>query len=85
VSIEITDNGPGIPREVLDRVFEPFFTTKEVGKGTGLGLSISYGLVREFGGTLEVQSRPGEGSSFTVLLKAALAADDPSTGNEIDA
>jgi len=85
VSIEITDNGPGIPREVLDRVFEPFFTTKEVGKGTGLGLSISYGLVREFGGTLEVQSRPGEGSSFTVLLKAAPAADDPSTGSEIDA
>jgi len=74
VSVEVTDNGPGMAREVLDRIFEPFFTTKEVGKGTGLGLSISYGLVREFGGALEVRSEPGTGSTFTVRLKAAREA-----------
>jgi PAS domain S-box-containing protein len=71
LGIVIRDNGPGIPREVVDRIFEPFFTTKEVGKGTGLGLSISYGLVRGFGGVLEVESEPGEGTTFTIQLRRA--------------
>jgi two-component system, NtrC family, sensor kinase len=52
----------------LPQLFEPFFTTKGVGEGTGLGLSIAYGIVQEHGGRIEVQSRVGEGSCFTVLL-----------------
>jgi PAS domain S-box-containing protein len=71
LGIVIRDNGPGMPSEVVDRIFEPFFTTKEVGKGTGLGLSISYGLVRGFGGVLEVESAPGEGTTFTIQLRRA--------------
>jgi len=74
LGIEIADNGPGIESELVDRIFEPFFTTKEVGKGTGLGLSISYGLVRDFGGVLEVESEPGKGTTFTILLKRVEAA-----------
>lgn len=69
VLIEVEDNGPGMSEEVAERVFEPFFTTKDVGKGTGLGLSISYGIVREFGGTLTVETAPGQGATFTVTLR----------------
>jgi len=71
LGIEVADNGPGMPPEVVERIFEPFFSTKEVGKGTGLGLSISYGLVRDFGGVLEVESNEGQGTTFTVLLRQA--------------
>jgi len=67
--IEISDNGPGIPQEVLDHIFEPFFTTKEVGQGTGLGLSVSYYIVTTMhGGTIEVESEPGQGTSFIVSI-----------------
>ena len=66
--IEVSDNGPGIPPENVDRLFEPFFTTKPVGKGTGLGLSISYSLARKQGGDIEVRSQPGQGATFTVRL-----------------
>jgi signal transduction histidine kinase len=67
-SIEIRDHGVGIPPEHLPHIFEPFFTTKEVGEGTGLGLSIAYGIVQEHGGWIDVVSRPGEGSCFTIYL-----------------
>ena len=66
--IEIRDEGIGICEENMQHLFEPFFTTKEVGDGTGLGLSIAYGLVKEHGGWIDVASRPGQGSCFTVFL-----------------
>jgi PAS domain S-box-containing protein len=68
VLIEVEDNGIGIAPEAIGRVFEPFFTTKEVGKGTGLGLSMVFGIMQEFGGTIEVDSTPGEGSCFRIFL-----------------
>jgi PAS domain S-box-containing protein len=82
ICLHVQDNGPGMGDDVGRRVFEPFFTTKEVGKGTGLGLSISYSLVRGFGGTLAFRSRPGEGTTFSILLKtvappASLPSENP--------
>lgn len=71
VSARITDNGIGMPIEVQKRIFEPFFTTKSVGKGTGLGVSISYGIVKDYDGILEVDSEPGQGTSFVVRFPPA--------------
>ena len=68
VEIAFSDTGHGIEPEMLGRCFDPFFTTKEVGKGTGLGLSTAYGIVRDHGGNIQVRSRPGKGSVFTVSL-----------------
>lgn len=70
ISIDVADNGPGIPPAVLARVFDPFFTTKEVGTGTGLGLSFVRQIVEAHGGTVSVQSTPGEGARFRVTLPA---------------
>ena len=69
--ISIKDEGTGIPADVLPRIFEPFFTTKSVGEGTGLGLSVAYGMVREHGGWIDVQSELGKGSCFSVYLPMA--------------
>jgi two-component system NtrC family sensor kinase len=68
VQLEFQDDGPGMSAEVRNRVFEPFFTTKPVGKGTGLGLSISHGIVERHGGSMTVESAPGEGATFTLRL-----------------
>ena len=66
--IAVSDNGPGVPREQVDRIFNPFYTTKPVGQGTGLGLSISDGIIREHGGRIRVNSNPGDGATFIVEL-----------------
>ena len=68
VRIDVADNGQGIALEHLERIYDPFFTTKAALKGTGLGLSVTYGIVREHGGTIEVDSRLGAGSRFRVKL-----------------
>ena len=68
IKISFSDEGPGIPQDIINRVFDPFFTTKEVGKGTGLGLSICYGIVTKQGGRIYAQSQPGKGVTFVVEL-----------------
>ena len=68
VVIEVIDNGPGIPAEVLPRVFDPFFTTKPPGEGSGLGLSVSYGIIGQHGGRLYAENRPEGGAAFVVEL-----------------
>ncbi len=68
VYLSVSDNGPGIPEEILSRIFEPFFTTKDVGKGTGLGLSITYSIVKGHGGELIVENLPEGGVEFTAIF-----------------
>jgi len=68
VEIEVTDTGCGIPMEIRDKIFEPFFTTKPQGQGTGLGLSISHGIVTDHGGSIDLKSVVGQGTTFTVRL-----------------
>ena len=68
ITVEVRDNGSGIPPDVLPKIFDPFFTTKEIGKGTGLGLSISYQIIKDHGGRINVESQPGSGTKFTVWL-----------------
>lgn len=71
VFMRVIDTGAGMPPEVRARIFDPFFTTKDQGKGTGLGLSMVYGMVKDLGGEIEVVSKPGEGTSITILFPAS--------------
>jgi len=68
VQITFWDNGSGIPPEIKDKIFDPFFSTKKTGEGTGLGLSVSYGIIREHGGDIQVESEPGHWTRFTIIL-----------------
>jgi two-component system, NtrC family, sensor kinase len=70
IVIEISDNGPGIPKEVLGKIFDPFFTTKSAQDGTGLGLSISYSIIEKLGGKITVASEEGKGTTFTIYVPA---------------
>ena len=72
--VTISDTGRGIPAEHMEKIFDPFFTTKPIGEGTGLGLSISYGIVKRHGGSINVESTPGAGASFTVAIPVDAAA-----------
>ena len=92
VRLQVRDSGSGIPPHVLERIFDPFFTTKEVGVGTGLGLSLVHGIVADLGGGIDLESRVGEGSTFTVYMpwQAEVAAPQsvaervqPGTGETI--
>lgn len=73
--IEISDDGPGMPAEMMEHIFDPFFTTKEVGEGTGLGLSIVYGIVKDLEGEIQVSSREGIGTTFHINFPALRAED----------
>jgi len=75
VIVKITDDGPGIPPDVIDKIFEPFFTTKDIGKGTGLGLSICYGIIQNHDGEIYATSKEGCGTTFTIELPTVSKAD----------
>ncbi|MCE5313329.1 MAG: HAMP domain-containing histidine kinase [Nitrospiraceae bacterium] len=68
VQLSFSDSGHGIPQEIIKKIFDPFFTTKDVGKGSGLGLFIVYEIIEEHGGTINAESQPGKGTTFTILL-----------------
>src|SRR6202008_2341380 len=76
VRIDITDTGTGIPADIRDKIFKPFFSTKEVGKGTGLGLSTVYGIVKQTGGFIYVDSEEGKGTTFSIFLPRHHAEQD---------
>ena len=73
VVVTVSDTGIGIPEEIKDKIFEPFFTTKEVGKGMGLGLSILYGIVKEYGGEIDIESLPGKETTFRHIFPIAVS------------
>ena len=82
IVLEVADQGTGIPAHLLERIFDPFFTTKEVGVGTGLGLSLVHGIVTEVGGAIDVATREGKGSTFTVYLPRSGDAEHVEQGHE---
>ena len=72
VRLSVTDTGVGIPPEVQPRIFDPFFSTKDESKGVGLGLAVVYGIVQRHHGRIDVDSRPGHGTTFTITLPRQL-------------
>jgi signal transduction histidine kinase len=66
--ISVSDNGPGIPAAIKDKIFQPFFTTKPTGSGTGLGLSLSYDIIKAHGGEIKVESIENEGTEFIITI-----------------
>lgn len=83
VAIAVTDSGQGMAPDIIARAFEPFFTTKEIGKGTGLGLSQVHGFVAQSGGTIEIESTPGTGTTVRLILPAAAApGEDRANGGD---
>jgi two-component system NtrC family sensor kinase len=68
VEIRVVDTGPGMPEEVSSKIFEPFFTTKAAGKGTGLGLAVTYGIIKDHGGNIRVESQLGDGTTFIITF-----------------
>ncbi|HMA15868.1 MAG: PAS domain S-box protein [Bacteroidota bacterium] len=85
VVIQVEDTGCGIPPDILDRIFDPFFSTKEVGAGTGLGLSTVYGIVKQSGGYVFVDSKVGAGTTFSIYLPAVAEQEAAATLQEADA
>ncbi|MBJ6751301.1 sensor histidine kinase [Geomonas anaerohicana] len=75
LELRVSDNGPGIPKEIQAKIFDPFFTTKPAGQGTGLGLSVSYGIVKDHGGEIRLESEEGVGTTFIITLPAPAAAN----------
>jgi signal transduction histidine kinase len=71
IEITVRDNGTGIPQKAIDKIFQPFYTTKPTGQGTGLGLSLSYDIVKAHGGEMKVESKEGQGATFTITLPVA--------------
>jgi PAS domain S-box-containing protein len=87
ICVALSDTGPGMSKEILDRAFEPFFTTKEIGKGTGLGLSQIHGFAAQAGGRVEIQSVSGEGTTVRILLPQSgksIVARPTCAGHEVD-
>ncbi len=80
--ITVADNGSGIPEQIISQIFDPFFTTKERERGTGLGLSVVHGIVKRHGGTIEVESTVGKGSTFFVFLPVSSASNDADSHEE---
>jgi signal transduction histidine kinase len=70
IEIKVTDNGNGIPQNIVDKIFQPFFTTKPTGQGTGLGLSLSYDIIKAHGGEIKVETKDGDGSTFIIQLNS---------------
>ena len=84
VTLELNDDGPGVPEDVQNKIFEPFFTTKDVGKGTGLGLTVAYAIVEDHGGRIRVESQTGEGASFFIELPAGQADVRPAPDRALE-